>query len=320
MAHELWRINKWQAVNITSIVGSIQWSDDIETLGQQLTFSTAYNDHRYFPQVSIEPGDTIILKNKNEIFRGTMVTEDRNGAFERNFTCFDPAFYLNKSKELFQCKKVKADVAIKQLCKQMNVPVGNIVSIPAIIKKIFNSEISSIIKEILEIAEKSLGTKYRMEMRQGKLFIEKQTNLVVKGKFLLGGTEYDLNESIFDPTRKRSIEDMKNSIKLVNNEKVIATVKNADLITKYGLLQETQDVDDKEKSKAKNIGANLLKELGKIQEEISLNMIGHDDVRAGRLIDIIEPITDINGRFLIKSCSHSLDKGLHTMSIQLKVI
>lgn len=320
MAHELWRINKWQAVNITPIVGSIQWSDDIEALGQKLTFSTAYNDHRYFPQVSIEPGDTIILKNKNEIFRGTMVTEQRNGAFERSFTCFDPAFYLNKSKELFQCKKVKADVAIKQLCKQMNVPVGNIVSIPAVIKKIFNSEISAIIKEILEIAEKALGTKYRMEMRQGKLFIEKQVDLVVKGTFLLGGTEYDLNASISGPSRSRSIEDMKNSIRLVNKEKVIATVKNADLITKYGLLQETQDVDDKEISKAKNIGANLLKDLGRIQEEISLNMIGHDNVRAGRLIDIIEPITDINGRYLIKSCSHSLDKGLHTMSIQLKVI
>jgi hypothetical protein len=320
MAHELWRINKSQAVNITPIVGTIGWSDDIDTLGQQLSFNTAYNDHRYFPQVSIEPGDTIILKNKQEIFRGTLVTEQRNGAYERTFTCFDPAFYLNKSKEIFQCNKVRADVAIKQLCALVNVPVGKIVDISAIIKKIFNAEISSIIKEILDIAEKTLGVKYRMEMRQGKLFIEKQMDLLIKGSFLLGRTEYDLNESISNPSRKRSIEEMKNSIKLVNNEKVIATVKDNNLITKYGLLQEVQDVSDDEKSKAKNIAKNLLKDLGRVLEESSLEMIGNDEVRAGRLIDIVEPKTGIKGRHLIKNVNHTLDKGNHKMSMQLKVI
>ncbi|MEH7389658.1 XkdQ/YqbQ family protein [Bacillus sp. JJ1474] len=320
MAHELWRINVSQAIDITPIVGSISWSDDVDTLGQQLTFNTAYNDTRYFPQVSIEPGDTILLKNKNEIFRGTMVTEQRNGQFERVFTCFDPAFYLNKSKEIFQCNKVRADVAIKQLCNMFNVPIGNVVSIPAVIKKIFNGEISAIIKEILEIAENTLGIKYRFEMRSGKLFIEKQTALIVKGTFTLAGIEYDLNESISNPSRKRSIEEMKNSIKIINNDKVVTTVRDEGLISKYGLLQEVHSVNDDEKSKAKNIANNILKELGKVLEENSLDMLGNDEVRAGRLIEINEPKTGMSGRCLIKSVNHTLDKGIHRMSLQLRVI
>lgn len=320
MTHELWRINISQMVNITPIVGSISWSDDTDTLGQQLNFSTAYNDSRYFPQVSIEPGDTILLKNKNEIFRGTMITEGRNGAFERVFTCFDPAFYLNKSKEVFQCNKVMADVAIKQLCARVGVPIGNIVSIPVAIKKIFNAEISAIIKEILEICEKSTGIKYRMEMRQGKLFIEKLTDLLIQGTFFLAGREYDLNQSISNPSRTRTIENMKNSIKMVSDDKVVVTVKDQSLIDKYGLLQEVQTIDQDNVAQARNIANNLLKDLGKVSEENSLDMVGHDDVRAGRLIDITEPITGMVGRYLIKNVNHNLSKGIHTMSLTLKVI
>jgi hypothetical protein len=319
MTHELWRINASTMINITPIVGSISWSDDIETLGQQLTFNTAYNDNRYFPQVSIEPGDTILLKNGAEIFRGTMVEESRNGVFERSFSCFDPAFYLNKSKEIFQCNKVKADVAIRQLCSIFRVTVGNIVSIPIVLKKIYNSEISTIIKDILDTATKATGVKYRMEMRQGRLFIEKQTDLVIKGTFQLAGIDYDLNASISNPSRKRSITDMKNSIKMVSNDRVVVTVKNQSLIDKYGLLQEIQDVDSSEIPKAKNIGSNLLKDLGRILEENSLDMMGYDNARSGRLIDVNEPITGMIGRYLIKSVNHTLDKGVHTMSLQLRV-
>lgn len=320
MAHELWRINQWQMVNITPIVGAISWSDDIDTLGQKLTFNTAYNDHDYFPQVSIEPGNTIVLRNQDEIFRGTMVTENRNGAFERIFDCFDPAFYLNKSKEIFQCNDVKADVAIRQLCGMFNIPVGYIIPIPVVIKKIFNAELSSIIKEILEIAENTLGIKYRFEMRQGKLFIEKQSDLVIKGTFSLAGIEYDLKDSISNPSRKRSIEEMKNSIKMVHNEKVVATVRNQSLIDDYGLLQDIQSVDEENVAKAKNIATNLLKQLGRVSEEGSLDMLGNDNVRSGRLIEIKEPITGMNGLYLIKSVNHTLDKGIHKMSLQLKVI
>lgn len=306
-------------INITPIVGSLSWSDDIETLGQQLTFSTAYNDDKHFPKVSIDLGDTILLKNKHEIFTGTIITEERNGAFERSYTCFDPAFYLNKSSDIFQCNNVRADVAITQLCQRFGVPVGSITSIPVMIKKIFNGEISSIIKDILSIAKKTTGVKYRFEMRKGKLYIEKQTNLIVKGTFTLGGTSYDLNESLSNPSRKRSIEDMKNSIKLVHKDKVVAVVKNNSLIDKYGLLQEVQSVDDKEVPRAKNMGENLLKDLGRILEENSIEMLGNDEVRAGRLIDIKEPKTGMKGKYLIKSVNHSLDNGIHTMSIQLKV-
>lgn len=319
MGHELWRINRSQAVNITPIVGTIGWSDDIDTLGQQLTFNTVYNDNRYFPQVSIEPGDTIILKNKQEIFRGTLVTDSTNEN-ERVFTCFDPAFYLNKSKEIYQCNNVKADVAIKQLCSMFKVPVGNVVAIPVVIKKIFNAEVSTIIKDILEIAKQKLGIKYRMEMRTGKLFVEKQKALLVKGTFKLADQEYDMNESISNPTRKRSIEEMKNSIKLVHNDKVKIIVKDTDLINKYGLLQEIITLNDEDLPKARNIGANTLKDLGRIIEENTFDMIGHDEVRAGRLMNVNEPKTGMIGRYLITSANHNITNSLHTMSVQLKVM
>lgn len=328
MDYRIFDIYNGIQTNITPLVGDISWRDSIDTLGIQLDFNIANNDNGNIPKDILDIGHMIVLlgeKGNNEIFRGLPVTENKQGRQPIGYSCFDYGFYLNKSKEIYQFKKIKADVAIKKICTDFKIPIGSIISISTIINKIYyDKELSEIIKDILDIATKSTGIKYRMEFREGKFYIQKYTDMIIKASFDLGGTIQDITDFTSNPTRSRSIEEMKNSIKIYtgdeNKIKVVATARDEKLIKEYGLLQEVQSVDEKDIAKAKNIANNLLKDLAKITEDNSIELIGNDDVRAGRILEINEPLTGMKGNYLIKDCTHTIKNGIHKMQVGLKVI
>ncbi|WP_129599802.1 XkdQ/YqbQ family protein [Anaerophilus nitritogenes] len=309
--------------DITPLVGNIQWRSNISELGQELDFDIAFNDDRYFPANPVQLGSLIILKNKDEIFRGIVVSEERNGRGKINYSCFDCAFYLNKSKAVYQFNKTTGKKAIEKILNDFSIPIGSIAPISTVINKIYNDKaVSEIIEDILDIAHKSTQTKYRMEMRAGKLYIEKQQELEVQGTFQLAQNiqHYDVSSAISTSSRKRSIEEMKNSIQVISDDHLIVTEKKEKLIQEYGLLQDVVSIEKKDKIQAKNIANNMLKELGKIFEENSVEMLGDDGVRAGRTIKIQEPITGICGKYLIKNVTHTVQNGIHKMQLGLGVM
>lgn len=320
--HQLYNVLDNTQTNITPMVGNIQWRSSINELGEQLDFEIAFNDDRYFPINPVDLGSMIRLENEEEIFRGIAISEQRNGRNAIAYTCFDYAYYLNKSREIYQFNKISGEKAIKTILQDFNISTGNIAPITTVIDKIYNDKpVSDIIRDIIDVAEKEKGIKYRMEMRQGKLYIEKQEDLVIKATFKLAENiqPYDITSSISNPSRRRTIENMKNSIKIISDDKVLAENKDDDLINKYGILQEISSIDQKDIAKAKNIAQNMLKDLGKIFEENSLEMIGNDKVRAGRIIEIEEPVTGMKGQYLIKDVTHTIKNGVHRMQIGLGV-
>lgn len=320
--HQLFCITGNKQYPITPIVGSIGWKSSTETLGVQLDFEVAFNDDRYFPLCPVDIGSMIILFNEAEIFRGIVVTENKPGRQPRTYTAFDPAFFINKSKAVYQFKKIRADAAIKKILNDFRVPIGTITPIPAIITKIYSGEVvSDIIKDILAQALAKTGVRYRMEMRAGKLYIERQQDLIIAPTFKIADnlSPVPVTAVISNPQRKRSIEDMKDSIVITCDDKIVATVKNTDMIKRYGLLQDVQSIDQKQKGQASTIASNLLKELGRVLEENGIDCPGSDDARSGRLIQIEEPITGMSGKYLIKEDSHVVKDGIHTMHLDLGV-
>lgn len=321
---QLWLAKSNHLINVTPITGPISWGSSTEELGQRLDFEIAYSDARYIPKNPIEIGDMVILKNgKNEILRTFVVAEDRTGREPYKYVSFDGAFYLNKSKRIYQFNGMKGDAAIRKILKDFNVPVGEIVSIPTTIDEIYANETpADIIRDILDQAEKDQGIKYRMEMRVGKLYIVKQQDLLITGRFRLASNlgYRDITRSISNPSRSRSIEDMKNSVQIVQDNRVIATIRDENLINKYGLLMDVVEVQNKDVAQAKNIAKNILKDFGRVLEENKLEMLGDDRVRAGRLIQIDEPVTGMKGKYLIKSVTHTVSNGIHRMSLDLEVV
>lgn len=311
--------------NITQLIGSLNWSDNIDTLGTQLTFDIARNrdDLSLKNYDLVEIGDKLILKNNSkEIFRG-VITDVAWNKYSKGIVAFDYAIYLNKSKTIKQFKNIQASEAIRQLCGVFKIPIGNIDTITTPISKIYKDKtIAEIIKDILSQAENELDIKYRLEMREGKIYIKKYVDLEVDPIFKTKSQQFKILNTIGNINKSESIQEMKNSVLVSSKDeedtRVVESVKDEVNIAKYGLLQEVLSVQDKDESQTNNIAKNKLKELNRIQEDISLDLLGSDLLRAGRIIPLNNDNFDLKGRYLIKSSNHSYSNSIHKTSITIK--
>lgn len=310
-------------IDISQLAGNITLNSNTDTLGDQLNFSTAYSAPYLKPEINV--GDKVELFENGEVFQGIIVSKTRNET-SQDFSCFDYAFYLNKSKVLKQFNKIRADTAIKQLLTEFDVPIGYIAEMPIMITKIiYDKEVSAAIKEILEEVTNATGSQYVMEMNVGKFEIYEDTERLIKATVKLADNlpAVDCMQTISSPTKTASIEEMKNSVKVyIGSDKGIkeyAEAKNEDFVLKYGLLQETQSIEDKDIAQAKNIAENLLKQLERVSISAGVTVLGSFDLRAGRIVEMNEPITNIVGKYKIKSANHSIGSS-HTTALDLEVV
>lgn len=321
--HELWLVKGATMTDITPMLGGLSWKSSTDTLGDELSFEIAFNDTRFFPINPCDVGDMVVLKNGEEITRAVIVDEDRSGRGPISYTAYDFAFYLNKSSSVYQFNGMSASGVLKKVLSDFGVPIGGI-NVPGVaITKIYNNVVvSDIIRDVLDILTEKTGKIFLMEMRQGKMYIENQTTQTVSGTFQLADNVevYDVTDAIGDISHKRSITDMINSVQIVgNDDKLLLTKSDGAMVSKYGKLQKVVTLDQDEKLSAAQVAQNELNVLSKMTEEISVELIGDDRVRAGRLFKLSEPVTGVSGTFLITDATHTIANGIHTMSLTLGV-
>ena len=113
-----------------------------------------------------------------------------------------------------------------------------------------------------------------------------------------------------------SIEDMKNSVKLITEADSVYTVqtvlKNTDSIYIFGVLQEVVKIYP-ENGKVNTVAQAKLAEPNKQSGSFSFEMIKSIDsyTRAGMAVDI----DDV--RCLIEGTNHSITNGIHRVQVDL---
>jgi hypothetical protein len=303
-------------IDISNKVSNIAYSTDIDTVGTTLTFDTIYN---------VAEGNIIsLVENNKEIIRAIVTGTSRNKDYY-SITAQDFAFYLNKNEVIIQFNKVPAYLAIGQLLEKFGIKHSIEHSLTTQITKIYKDEtILDVINDILDICVKEKGIKYRVEMRLDVLYVEKITNLVINPVIKLNDKNIQSLKLISDDiSYTRSIEDMKNKVLVVSDDekstRIIASVQDNNNITKFGLMQEVETVNADNIAQAKNIAKNTLKELNKVNEEISFTILGDSSVKAGRVVNINTDL--VKGKYLIKSASHNItDMNYDKVSVTLGVI
>lgn len=114
-----------------------------------------------------------------------------------------------------------------------------------------------------------------------------------------------------------SIEEMKNSVKVVTEKDSAYTVqtvlKDTDSIYKYGFLQEVVKIDA-EKENAQAVASQKLAELSKPAETFSIEIIEALDsyTRAGMVLNVD------NTDYLIESAQHSIKNDVHYVKVDLR--
>jgi hypothetical protein len=326
MSHTVYVVQGNKTKNITELVGSLGWSSSIDALGVELNFKYAYNDTKYFENSDIlELGDHIALFNNGKVLhRFVIVSEGVSGRFGKDYKCFDYSWYLNKNEVVIQFKKISASNALGKLLDKFGIK-HKIVNIPTLITKIYKDQsVSDVINDILEQVLQETGIKYVMEMNIDTLVISKRSDLIINPMVSLTSNtaKFPVVNAISNPSRTRSIEEMKNKVIVVSDDekstKIFTESSDSNSISKYGLMTEVVTVDKKNVAQTRNIAKNTLADLNRVKEDISLDLLGHDDIRAGRILNINEPVTGIVGQYVINSANHTVSNGIHRVNVSLK--
>lgn len=310
--------------------GNIAWQSAADTLAQQLDFTAPVGTalSKYFSQPTLGVGSIISLQGKNEILRGIVIKESRTGELTRSYTCLDFGFYLGQSQGIYQFNKIAVKYAIGKILEDFKIKhnISNELYKVFVTKIYKDVVISDILKDLLDLAFKETGKKYIMEMRGDTFFVvldDASLKISPKIQLAAGTPKVVVSNTISSPTRELSIENMKNIVVITSSDEdktgILAEVQNDALIRKFGRLQEVQSVSDKDKAQAKNMAQNLLAELGKVVETSSFEVVGHEDLRAYRRLDVNEPITGLTGTFRIVTASHSYAEGIHKTVLQLEL-
>ncbi|ASJ54198.1 hypothetical protein BP422_11960 [Brevibacillus formosus] len=316
--------------DLTPLVGSISWDSNL-SLMSAMNFDVNWTDAKLFPVNPCDLGDVVLLlKDGEEINRGVVVKEGRQGRSAITYTVYDYAWYLGKSKSVYQFNKIPASQAITKILSDFGMLIGNVPEMPTIIDDIFlEKSPAEIIETIYKLHERRSGKRYNVEMRQGKIYFEEMKDLLIKGTFKLAENiaPVDVMTNPLGADRTRSIEEMRNRVKILieRDEKeknkpkyeIVATSQDEGLIRKYGLLEEVFKIDAEDAAKAREVARILLKRLARIHETNSIQLMGDVAFKAGRLLDVTEPVTGMQNRFMITSAKHEVKNQIHTMQLDL---
>ncbi len=327
MEYQIIIIKQQKYYDISDIAGGISWSDNVESLGMEFCFSAGVSDEIYFSKFIIDVGDMVLFRRECEIFRGIIVNKTISNTTEQSFKAYDFCWYMNKSKLIKQFNGINAGEAIKQLCSEMNMKLGKIATMKSNISHIYyDKTVSDIIDDILEQETAETAKIYIKEMRGDSFYIFEKGILFINPiyKPAINIAPFPVVNEIGGFHREWSIEDMKNAIKIVSTSeksvRILGEANDEQNIQKYGLLQEIETVDEKDFNKAQNIAQNKLKQYNKVGETFSIDVLGDDTVRAGRMITIYNEKIGVTGDFFIKNCSHTVSGGVHTMSMELEAV
>lgn len=311
-------------VDITKFISNLITSDNLDSLSVEMSFNVPKNPKDKYlaaPAPIISCGDRIKLMNDDtEVFRGIVLNVGLDGSVKAN----DYGFYLNKSEVIFQCNKVSASTAIKTLCRDNSIKVGNIVSIPTVIDKNYVGVApSEIIKDILEQATAEQGKNYFFKVEQDQLNVYEYPKKPISALYKqVSGNSFDLTWLLGEVSGSKNIEEMKNSIKVISNEneevKKLAEASDKSSTVNFGLLQKIEILTSENSQNPQTIANTKLKELNVISEDYSVgNMLGSDDVKSGVMLQFSSTEYGIAGYFIVTDVTHNYGTT-HTMSLGIK--
>lgn len=251
-----------------------------------------------------------LMKSDKEIVRAIIIKRTEK-KFTYSYTAIDYIWYFNKNKELIQFNNISAKRAIEQLCSRVNVKC-DVANITTNIKKIYNQDLSGIIKDILDQALAETGVSYYKEMDKNIFVVKPIGEEKINCKYKM------LN----DFSLTHTIEDLKNSIIITSgseeNEKIVATAEDKNSINNIGRLRDVVNIDENNISKANNMAKTLLTINNKENWEMPLDILGLEGceyIKANRLLYVKIASKNIEGWYRVKSANHSLANGSHKVSL-----
>ena len=285
--------------DVTKMIGSPSWATDDETNGTEMSFSSL---------MVHDIGSLAKVWDDGKVqFYGIIVSMDENVRPPHSYKALDFSYNL-KGDEIIQFKNIAADSAIKKLLKKQGVS-SKVCSIPTKINKIYKATVVEILKDILKAAKKDQGKSYFFEVDGNKVVVEEKKKIKISPSFLMSD----------EAAITRSIEELRNEVKVVHDNKVLATASDNSSIQKLGTVRRVEEIQDSiSKAKAQNVAKKQLKDLNRIKSVKQVTLLvtdGYWDIKKNRLIKLKGG--GLDGWYRIRSSNHSIEGNIHKVEIEV---
>ena len=298
--------------DISHLVNRATWSGARIQAARKLEFTyTQELRDPNFPVYPVGVGETIKAYSEDGAlqFVGNIYsTERKTSASTISVTCYDNMFILSKSKTTKKFTNMTAEDITKSVCAEMGIKVGKLAETKEKMTFIANNKSGyQIIVMAYTEASKKTGKKYQTMMEGDEL------DVIEKGS-LIEGLVIDQYRNITDSSYKESIENMVNKVMVTDDKgNLIRYESNDDHIRRYSMIQAVY-----KESKNKNTAEEVKAIFKGPERSGTIDCLGDYDALSSYSIEIRDVITQLSGKFWIKSDTHTFQDGQHTMKLEIE--
>ncbi len=282
----------------TAVIGDISWSSDDETNGEEMDFSSL-KLYKIGSHVKVTDGGKVR-------YLGLIVSVDENTRPPHSYKALDFSYNL-KGQDIIQFKNMSAADAIKKLMGRQGITCKIDCKLPTKITKIYKDTVVNILKNILKKCANDQGKKYFFEVNGTDVCIREKNKMKISPTFMMAD----------DGAISRSIEELKNEVMVVKDNKILATATGKDT-KQLGVVRYIDEDNDISKAKAQGEAKTQLKQMDRVKSSKSVTLLvtkGYWDIRKGRLIKLNGG--GLKGWYNIRSVSHSIEGTTHKVNIEV---
>ncbi|MEC1178547.1 hypothetical protein P9B03_08645 [Metasolibacillus meyeri] len=272
----------------------------------------------------VTPGAIVrVTDGQHRVFYGYIFKTSFGKNSEFKITAYDQIKYLMYN-DTFVMKSMQAEDAIAQICTQFKLPLKIVAKTNYKAPKMTEDD-----KKALDVINKYIDSTI-VATNQSFVFMDNFGTLGLYNikDLVIDPTEFYIGEEslLYDFDYSAAIEDSYNRIKLVIDDKKAAkrrsfVAKDSNNIARWGQLQFYKKVDEKmTPAQVESLLDALLAVHNKEKKELTLKCLGDWRVRAGRMVFIYIEKLGLKQLFLVETCTHDWSAGVHTMSLELKVV
>lgn len=304
------------------VAGKITWEGSRLNVARKIVFSYVQDARDpNLPNYVIECGETVYGYDEdgNLQFQGNVYDIEKDVQQSMvTVTAYDNLFILCRSKTTRKFTDMLAEDIAKAVCGELGIKTGNLAETGKKVSFIAQEKTGY---QIIMIAytdaanqiNASKANKDDPDVLYHPVMRGDELDVIKKGE-LIEGLEANQYINIENSQYRESIEGLIDSIMITDQQgNVTGYQSKDDWIQKYSMIQAVYKTNPNE---------NTQKEVNKMfkgpERSGIIQMLGDYAAKASYSIQIKDILTELSGKFWIKSDSHTFENGIHEMKLEIE--
>lgn len=301
---------------MTDLVEKITWSGKKGSAPRSLDVTLA-DSELYTGRSHINSNQGWVCafyEDKNELFRGLIMTDDVSNNRRRPIKAYDDCVYLSNNKDSFTYTNKRASEIFSDCISRLDLKVGHVADTGHVIGELTKPKTTfwDVIQDALSQTYAATGRRYYVSAAKGEISLKRrkeQDEIPI----------LEVGKNIVTYSRTRSIYNTRTRLKLVTSKDSLKeTYINTELESRIGMFQDIESVDDEiTAAELKQRIETFKEEKSLIEQSLTVKGPGLASVIAGCCVWVKIPQVGIDRMMYVDEDTHTYQNGYHEMSLKL---